>query len=164
MNEENEYKQTLERIRANNNRRILKKYEEKIDYRVNHSSIAIMCLIFHLLKKDKMLTRKQIAEKLNIARTTIYDNLKKLEKLFLIKKQSFSNGKRGRPLIFWSLLSYNIEKAVSSCKNQYFQEIFKNIHCILLKLGIVRFKNCLQCFHYHYCKDKIVKNNEMRDD
>lgn len=34
-------------------------------------------------------------------RTTIYDNLAKLEKRKLVEKFSRSNGKRGRPLIFW---------------------------------------------------------------
>ena len=36
-------------------------------------------------------------------RTTIYDNLVKLQKRKLIEKFSRSNGKRGRPLVFWKI-------------------------------------------------------------
>ncbi|MFW9894859.1 MAG: hypothetical protein ACFFD7_03560 [Candidatus Thorarchaeota archaeon] len=48
-------------------------------------------------------TRKDLVRHLNTARTTIYDNLVKLQKRKLIEKFSRSDGKRGRPLVFWKI-------------------------------------------------------------
>lgn len=55
------------------------------------------------LKDVGPLTRRDLARELNIPRTTIYDNLIKLQKRKLLEKYSRSDGKRGRPLIFWKL-------------------------------------------------------------
>lgn len=51
------------------------------------------------------LTRRDLVKQLNTPRTTIYDNLVKLQKRKLIEKFSRSDGKRGRPLVFWKLKS-----------------------------------------------------------
>ncbi len=48
-------------------------------------------------------TRKDLVKVLNSPRTTIYDNLLKLQKIKLIEKFTRTNGMRGRPLVFWKL-------------------------------------------------------------
>lgn len=48
-------------------------------------------------------TRKDLVKHLNTPRTTIYDNLVKLQKRKLIEKFSRTDGKRGRPLVFWRI-------------------------------------------------------------
>ncbi|MFX1280892.1 MAG: MarR family transcriptional regulator [Promethearchaeota archaeon] len=48
-------------------------------------------------------TRKDLVKHLNTPRTTIYDNLVKLQKRRLIEKFSRTDGKRGRPLVFWKI-------------------------------------------------------------
>ncbi len=53
------------------------------------------------LKDEGPLTRRDLVNELRIPRTTIYDNLVKLQKRKLIEKFSRNDGKRGRPLIFW---------------------------------------------------------------
>jgi len=53
------------------------------------------------LKDEGPLTRRDLVNELKIPRTTIYDNLVKLQKRKLIEKFSRNDGKRGRPLIFW---------------------------------------------------------------
>ena len=48
-------------------------------------------------------TRRDLVKVLNSPRTTIYDNLLKLQKRKLIEKFTRNNGMRGRPLVFWRL-------------------------------------------------------------
>ncbi|MHA1234601.1 MAG: hypothetical protein ACTSQL_05895 [Promethearchaeota archaeon] len=48
-------------------------------------------------------TRKDLVKILNSPRTTIYDNLLKLQKRKLIEKFTRNNGMRGRPLVFWKV-------------------------------------------------------------
>jgi len=48
-------------------------------------------------------TRKALVKELKTPRTTIYDNLLKLQKRKFIEKFSRNNGMRGRPLVFWKL-------------------------------------------------------------
>ena len=55
------------------------------------------------LKDEGPLTRRDLVKELKIPRTTIYDNLVKLQKRKLIEKFSRTDGKRGRPLIFWKI-------------------------------------------------------------
>ncbi len=55
------------------------------------------------LKEIGPVTRKDLVEELKTPRTTIYDNLVKLQKRRLIEKFSRNDGKRGRPLVFWKL-------------------------------------------------------------
>ena len=49
------------------------------------------------------LTRDQLVLHMNKPRTTIYDNLIKLQKRKVIQKHIKNNGDRGRPLVFWHL-------------------------------------------------------------
>ena len=59
---------------------------------------------FNLIKALKEVgpsTRKDLVKELQTPRTTIYDNLVKLQKRKLIEKFSRNNGERGRPLVFW---------------------------------------------------------------
>ncbi|MFX1569018.1 MAG: hypothetical protein ACFFCV_11705 [Promethearchaeota archaeon] len=55
------------------------------------------------LKEVGPLTRRDLVKRLESPRTTIYDNLIKLQKRKLIEKFSRTDGKRGRPLVFWKL-------------------------------------------------------------
>jgi predicted ArsR family transcriptional regulator len=55
------------------------------------------------LKYNGPLTRKELVNQLNTPRTTIYDNLVKLQKREKVKKFSRNNGKRGRPKTFWDI-------------------------------------------------------------
>jgi len=68
------------------------------------SKVFLSPIQFNLIKtlKDEgPLTRRDLVKELKIPRTTIYDNLVKLQKRKLIEKFSRTDGKRGRPLIFW---------------------------------------------------------------
>ena len=55
------------------------------------------------LQKSGPLSRRELVKQLETPRTTIYDNLLKLQKNKMIEKFSRNNGKRGRPLVFWKL-------------------------------------------------------------
>ncbi len=55
------------------------------------------------LEKNGPLTRKELVNELKTARTTIYDNLIKLQKQKMIEKFTRNDGKRGRPLVFWKI-------------------------------------------------------------
>jgi len=57
------------------------------------------------LKEVGPLTRRDLVKKLRTPRTTIYDNLMKLQKRKLIEKFSRNNGKRGRPVVLWKFKS-----------------------------------------------------------
>lgn len=61
----------------------------------------IQLRIFKTLSKGESLTRKQLVQTLETARTTIFDNLVKLQKLKLVLKYSKNDGLRGRPIILW---------------------------------------------------------------
>ncbi|MFX0009720.1 MAG: hypothetical protein ACFE9R_05345 [Candidatus Hermodarchaeota archaeon] len=61
---------------------------------------------YNLMKKleaNGPTTRRELVRSLNNPRTTIYDNLLKLQKRKLIEKFTRNNGMRGRPLVFWKL-------------------------------------------------------------
>lgn len=47
-------------------------------------------------------TRRDLVNYLKTPRTTIYDNLLKLQKRKVVEKFTRGNGKRGRPLVFWN--------------------------------------------------------------
>jgi len=55
------------------------------------------------LESTGPVTRRELVNQLNTPRTTIYDNLVKLQKRKIIEKFTRNNGKRGRPLVFWKL-------------------------------------------------------------
>lgn len=52
------------------------------------------------------LTRKDIVNEIGLARTTIYDNLKKLKDSSIVDNYSINNGV-GRPLVYWKLINKN---------------------------------------------------------
>ena len=56
------------------------------------------------LKKIGPMTRRELVNQLNTPRTTIYDNLLKLQKIRLVEKYARNSGNRGRPLVFWKSL------------------------------------------------------------
>jgi len=73
---------------------------------VNDLSDYLSPIQFNLLKTLKAigpLTRRDLVKELKSPRTTIYDNLVKLQKRKVIEKFSRNDGKRGRPLVFWKI-------------------------------------------------------------
>lgn len=64
--------------------------------------------IFNALSHGKSLTRHELVEKLKKPRTTIYDNLLKLQNKKLVEKFSINNQERGRPIVLW----YNSKKYI----------------------------------------------------
>ncbi len=59
--------------------------------------------LINKLRNNGPSTRKDLVKILNSPRTTIYDNLLKLQKRKLIEKFTRNNGLRGRPLVFWKV-------------------------------------------------------------
>jgi uncharacterized membrane protein len=59
--------------------------------------------LIKILEKDGPITRRELVKVLKTPRTTIYDNLLKLQRRKLIEKFSRNNGRRGRPLVFWKI-------------------------------------------------------------
>lgn len=59
--------------------------------------------LIKILKTDGPLTRRQLVKELERPRTTIYDNLVKLQKQKVVEKFSRNNGKRGRPKVYWKI-------------------------------------------------------------
>ena len=55
------------------------------------------------LRNSGPTTRRDLVKIINSPRTTIYDNLLKLQKRKLIEKFTRNNGMRGRPLVFWKV-------------------------------------------------------------
>ena len=47
--------------------------------------------------------RATLVRELKTPRTTIYDNLIKLQKIKIIEKSRDNNGERGRPMVYWKL-------------------------------------------------------------
>jgi sugar-specific transcriptional regulator TrmB len=58
--------------------------------------------LIELLQKGP-LTRRELVKKTETPRTTIYDNLIKLQARKVVESFSRNNGARGRPLIFWKI-------------------------------------------------------------
>ena len=79
---------------------MIEKYIESKEY-----LSPIQYNLIKTLESVGTLTRRDLVKQLNTPRTTIYDNLVKLQKRKLIEKFSRSDGKRGRPLVFWKLKS-----------------------------------------------------------
>ena len=64
----------------------------------------IQQMILIELTKEGPLSRRQLVLQLNTPRTTIYDNLIKLQKRKVIEKFTRNNRSRGRPLVYWKLV------------------------------------------------------------
>lgn len=60
--------------------------------------------IIKILDYNGPMTRIEIVKQLKCARTTIYDNLIRLERLNILHKFNKSNGMIGRPLVYWQLI------------------------------------------------------------
>jgi len=75
----------------------------EIDYRSKEYLTPIQYNLIKTLQNGGSYTRKALVKELNTPRTTIYDNLLKLQKRKFIEKFSRNNGMRGRPLVFWKL-------------------------------------------------------------
>ena len=60
-------------------------------------------IIRTLMEKNEPLTRKDLVNLLKTPRTTIYDNLLKLQKRKIVEKFAKYNSLRGRPKILWNL-------------------------------------------------------------
>jgi predicted transcriptional regulator len=61
--------------------------------------------MINLLEKNGPMTRADIVRSVDSPRTTVYDNLMRLQNFNLIKKFSRPTNSRGRPLIFFKLVS-----------------------------------------------------------
>lgn len=66
--------------------------------------------IFEELSHGKSLTRHDLVKKLKRPRTTIYDNLLKLQDEKFVEKFSRNNGKRGRPVVLWRMPQHILKK------------------------------------------------------
>lgn len=62
---------------------------------------ARTCLL--LLSKEKKMIRSEIVERTGISRSTIFDNLLKLEKKGFVIRYRKHNGKVGRPKKVWEI-------------------------------------------------------------
>jgi predicted transcriptional regulator len=60
--------------------------------------------LMNTLEKEGPLTRKDLVIKVDSPRTTIYDNLARLQNHNLIRKFSRPTNSRGRPLVFFKLV------------------------------------------------------------
>ena len=71
-------------------------------YNTNDSLTPIQYRLIKVLRNGPA-SRKTLVNKLNAPRTTIYDNLLKLQKRKLIEKFRYNSGMRGRPFVYWRL-------------------------------------------------------------
>ena len=76
-------------------------FDERVNS--NYNLTPIQNNLIKTLNEVGPLTRRELVKKLNTPRTTIYDNLLKLQKRKVIEKFTRNNGKRGRPLVVWKL-------------------------------------------------------------
>lgn len=54
--------------------------------------------------------RDDIVKDTKLPRTTVFDNLRKLEKNKIVERYSKGNDKRGRPFVFWKvIIKQNLE-------------------------------------------------------
>jgi len=68
-----------------------------------HESPTIYGIITELLKNGSM-SRKQLCRNLDKPRTTVFDNLNRLQKRNIVSKFAKNNGDKGRPQIFWKII------------------------------------------------------------
>lgn len=59
--------------------------------------------LVNTLKETGPTQRSTLVEILSTPRTTIYDNLERLQKKDIVERFSRNNGKRGRPKVYWKL-------------------------------------------------------------
>lgn len=75
-------------------------------------------IIVEALRRSKGLTRNQLVACTNLPRTTIFDNMVRLEAKGLVRRQSFQNGKKGRPIVFFILSHPELLRDVMSIKRE----------------------------------------------
>ena len=59
--------------------------------------------LIKILRTQGPLTRRELVSQLSRPRTTIFDNLLKLQKIKIVEKFSRNSGTRGRPLTYWKI-------------------------------------------------------------
>ena len=59
--------------------------------------------LIKILRNDGPKTRRELVIQIKTPRTTVYDNLIKLQKRKVVEKFLKNSGKRGRPIVFWRL-------------------------------------------------------------
>ncbi|NHJ24364.1 MAG: hypothetical protein EAX89_07305 [Candidatus Lokiarchaeota archaeon] len=73
------------------------------EYESNYNLTPIQNNLIKTLYEVGPLTRRELVKQLTTPRTTIYDNLLKLQKRKFIEKHTRNNGKRGRPQVVWKI-------------------------------------------------------------
>lgn len=81
---------------------------------IGHLPTSIVKLLWRNNKKQ----RRDFVKELNYARTTIFDNLKKLEIRGIVEKEEVNNGKRGRPIKVWYLSEDFIEEMENEIEDE----------------------------------------------
>ena len=80
-----------------------KEFEKSVSQEEEIQNLSpLQCIIIDVLKRGSN-TRKELEKELNTPRTTIYDNLIKLQKHEIIEKSTRNTGQIGRPKIYWSI-------------------------------------------------------------
>lgn len=59
--------------------------------------------IIRILETKGPMTRNEIVKELKSPRTTIYDNLARLQRLNILQKFNRNNGMIGRPVVYWQI-------------------------------------------------------------
>lgn len=62
--------------------------------------------IFKALWRDNQKSRAELVRELGCPRSTIYDNIVKLEKRKIVERKAINNGKQGRSIVYWFLTDY----------------------------------------------------------
>ena len=73
--------------------------------------------ILKFLEGSGPISRRDLCKAFDTPRTTVYDNLLKLQKRKIVEKFSSNHGKRGRPIVFWKLRDSYVEAMVEERKN-----------------------------------------------
>ncbi|TFG10207.1 MAG: MarR family transcriptional regulator [Promethearchaeota archaeon] len=69
----------------------------------------IQLRLIEFLKINGSRTRRELVNQLKIPRTTLYDNLLKLQKQRIVEKYAKNNGKRGRPVVYWKIINVSLQ-------------------------------------------------------
>ena len=86
---------------------LIEKYQNKENKSID-SRIKLDFLLVEILKEKGDLTRKELSELTKIPRTTIYDSIKKLIFERKLEKYAISDRKRGRPKVYYRLISQKL--------------------------------------------------------
>ncbi len=84
----------------------------------DHFLSPIQYKILEVLWEHEDLTRADLVKLLNTPRTTVYDNLVKLEKMGFIKNFTRDTGIKGRPKVYWALNYITLLKKLSEIKKE----------------------------------------------